>query len=628
MLHRKVIVMAEAILFVTSILICSVSVYMARSSMRNAIWQRMLDISNCAAASVDGDYLGSLTADEVGSKEYNDLYKKLAVFRDNVELKYIYSLKRSGDGFIFTMDTDPIDPASFGDTAENTEALESAASGTAAVDKVPYTDQWGKFYSAYSPVLDSSGNVVGIIAVDFASDWFDEQLSAQTVSTVRYYIVILICALLVAAILLMLIVRPFMKMHGKLYEEKVSAESANRAKSDFLANMSHEIRTPINAMLGMNEMILRESRRALDEQTDDADLQKHTLKNIVMYSSDVENAGHNLLAIINDILDFSKIEAGRLDLVEQPYRITGLLSSLSSMISLKARDKKLNFFIDVDESLPDELCGDEVRVRQIFTNILNNAVKYTDQGEVTMSLKGEHGDNGMITLVASIKDTGIGIRQEDMEKLFGKFERFDMERNSTVEGTGLGLAITQKLIDMMGGSIGVESEYGKGSTFTVTIPQKIALDVSAQDFMAVAEATTGEEKRRLFTAPSAHILVVDDTRVNLTVISYLLKDTLMMVDTASNGAEAVEMAAKTKYDVIIMDQRMPEMDGTQALHNIRSSNGESKDTPIICFTADAVVGARERYLEEGFSDYITKPVSGYALEEMLLRHLPAAKVDN
>ena len=566
------------------------------------------------------------------------------------------------------MDLDLLTPASYGDSVEYTDALATAGRGTAAVDEVPYTDQWGEFYSAYSPVFDQSGNVAGIVAVDFSVDWFEDQLSAQTRSTVLSYVIVLVLSQLVAALLALLTVRPFVKMQGKLLEEKVRAESANHAKSEFLANMSHEVRTPINAVLGMNEMIMREGRRAQDLSKGSAQDLRKSLHNIVMYAGDVENAGHNLLAIVNDILDFSKIEEGRMDLVEAPYKLGSLLNNLSNMILYKAQDKKLEFVIDVDEDLPDELLGDEVRVRQVLTNLLNNAVKYTEKGSVRLRIRGERlpggtsGDAGagssfdgkstvaggiasngssvtgsapsdapILMLMAEVEDTGIGIRDEDQAKLFEKFQRLEMDRNSTVEGTGLGLVITQRLLEMMHGTISVKSEYGKGSVFSVKIPQKILTDAKVGDFQARFETNVMEARayRESFRAPDAHVLIVDDTSINLTVVVNLLKDTKMQIDTATSGKNAVAMAENTAYDVILMDQRMPEMDGTEALHRIRGSeNGASKDAPIVCLTADAVVGAKEHYLAEGFSDYLTKPIDSFALEKLLMRHLPSEKVQS
>ena len=355
--------------------------------------------------------------------------------------------------------------------------------------------------------------------------------------------------------------------------------------------MSHEIRTPINAVLGMNEMILREQNHALDLSEGHI---KDSLENIGTYASDVKKAGNNLLAIVNDILDFSKIEAGHIDIVEAPYQLCSLLNDLNNMILFKSQDKGLDFKIEIDESIPNELCGDEVRIRQILTNLLNNAVKYTSKGSVRLTLNGTRLDGRGLLLKFIVSDTGIGIKEEDIEKLFTKFERLEMEQNSTVEGTGLGLVITKRLLEMMNGNISVESEYSKGSVFTVTIPQKIISDTPIGDFQMRYEAFMKETGtyHESFRAPSARILVVDDTKINLTVVVNLLKSTEMIIDTATSGADAVEMAKNTRYDLILMDQRMPKMDGTEALHLIRETDsGKSCEAPVICLTADAVKGA-------------------------------------
>ena len=629
-LSTKIILMVEVILLISSILFCTVSVYRARIGIRRAIQQRMLDIANCASGSVNGDVLKSLTAADTGSAEYEKIYDTLAVFRDNVELEYVYCIRQAEDGqFIFTMDLDLYTPASFGDSVKYTEALASAGRGTAAVDEVPYSDAWGKFYSAYSPVFDSSGHVAGIIAVDFSAEWFEAQLSAQTLSTVGTYFAILLLSLLVAAVLSMITVRPFVQMQARLLEEKVRAESSNRAKSDFLANMSHEIRTPINAVLGMNEMILREDHRAQSHAEGSAPPVREALKNIGIYAEDVKNAGHNLLAIINDILDFSKIEAGRMELQEAVYQLSSVLNDLSNMFFFKARDKALAFVIDVDEALPDHLRGDEVRLRQVLTNLLNNAVKYTEQGSVRLTVRGARQGDGRLLLTAAVEDTGIGIRPEDEGKLFTRFERLDMQRNSTVEGTGLGLVITKRLLDMMGGSISVRSTYGVGSVFTMEIPQDIADDAPMGDYRKRFEANVQAvvPYREAFHAPDARVLIVDDTQMNLNVVVNLLKKTEMRIDTAISGADAVALADEKAYDVILMDQRMPGMNGTETLRLIRArAESLNRETPVICLTADAVVGARERYLSDGFADYLSKPVNSRTLERVILKYLPGEKV--
>lgn len=438
---------------------------------------------------------------------------------------------------------------------------------------------------------------------------------------VMYLVEVIICALAQYEIV---------RAQAKTEAALADAEEANRAKSDFLSNMSHEIRTPINAILGMNEMIKRESTRGRDVIFDRADESRETFENVCKYSHNIENAGNNLLSIINDILDFSKIEAGKIEIVESHYKLSSVLNDVSNMIIFKTEEKRLEFITEVDENLPDMLCGDELRVRQVLINILNNAVKYTNEGSICLSVKGLAKSEGFITLIFAVTDTGIGIKKEDIGKLWGKFQRVDLKQNSTVEGTGLGLAITHTFLEMMGGSIGVESEYGKGSTFTIILPQKIVSEEPIGNFRERLEKSIRQMHvyEESFRAPGARILIVDDTKMNLMVAVGLLKDTEMRIDTASSGSDAIKMAKENHYDVILMDQRMPEMDGSVAMRKIREDEDSlNLNTPFICLTADAVNGARERYLSEGFNDYLTKPIDYKAMEKMIMCYLPREKVE-
>ncbi|MBQ1510580.1 MAG: response regulator [Selenomonadaceae bacterium] len=402
-----------------------------------------------------------------------------------------------------------------------------------------------------------------------------------------------------------------------LREAKEIADRANHAKSDFLASMSHEIRTPINTVLGMNEMILRESHE----------------NEIRKYAQTIGSAGQSLLALINDILDFSKIESGHMKLVETAYQLDSLLYDIMNSIEPRAREKGLAFHIHVSENLPNNLVGDAPRLRQIILNLLTNAVKYTPEGSVTCSLSCTHTRKDELLLSISVTDTGIGIREEDKEHLFQEFERLDMVRNQSIEGTGLGLAITCNLLRMMNGDIQVESVYGKGSTFRVQLPQKIS---SGKDSSPAAENFSYHMKERQqagaayhasFVAPEAKVLLVDDNEMNLLVVQSLLKQTKVQVTACQSGQKALEEMEAQAFDIILLDHMMPGMDGIETLKRAREiAGGRFKDTPIIVLTANAIAGAREMFLAAGFSDYLSKPVAGADLEQMIQKYLPPEKI--
>ena len=390
-----------------------------------------------------------------------------------------------------------------------------------------------------------------------------------------------------------------------------SLKKANKAKSDFLSNMSHEIRTPINAIIGMNEMILRES--------DD--------ENIIEYSNSIRSSSQSLLSIINDVLDISKIESGKMEIVESEYELSSLVVDCYNMINERVKGKNLTLHVDCGEDNPVLLYGDISHIRQVILNLLTNAVKYTEEGDIYFRIKGEKQDKKWLLRII-IEDTGIGIAKENIDKLFIKFERFDLQKNRNIEGTGLGLNIVKSFVELMDGTITVESEYGKGSSFTVCIPQGIVdpTPIGKINIGSVAADTSVRKHEYDFIAPTAKILAVDDVPVNLNVFVNLIKNYKMQVDTVSSGQECLSLTAKKKYDIIFMDHMMPEMDGIETLLKIKADeNNPNKDTTVIMLTANALIGMKEMYLEKGFTDYLTKPIMPQKLEKMINIYLPDNK---
>lgn len=388
-----------------------------------------------------------------------------------------------------------------------------------------------------------------------------------------------------------------------------AAEKAENARDIFLANMSHELRTPINTILGLNELILRES-------------QEEAVKE---YARDIRQAGNILLALVSDILDFSKLEADKMELTEGIYDVSSLLNDLINSISVQQRRKKLDLVLEIAQDVPYKLFGDEIHIRQIIGNLLSNAVRYTEKGKITLHLSWKEVSKDAIEIYVIVKDTGIGIKDEDIPKLFKAFQRMDSTIRSKDDRTGLGLAITQRLIEMMGGKLEVQSVYGKGSAFSFKIVQKVVDREPLGDFEKQYRESLRsiEDYHEKFIAPMGRILIVDDNAMNLAVAQGLLKGTRLQIDVAASGEECLELIKRKTYHLICMDHMMPVMDGVQTLHAIRALEGNpSRDIPVIALTANAVAGARELYLKEGFQDYLTKPIDADKFENMLIEYLP------
>lgn len=392
-------------------------------------------------------------------------------------------------------------------------------------------------------------------------------------------------------------------------KQKKEIEELNQTQNRFFSSMSHEIRTPINTIIGLNEMILRED--VSDEVAADA-------KNI-------QGASKMLLTLINDILDMSKIESGKMDIVPVIYDVGDMLSDIVNMIWVRAKEKGLEFHVDVDQAMPSQLYGDEVRIKQILINVLNNAVKYTSEGSVTLSIQCEKQENGRAVITYSVKDTGMGIKKESIPYLFSAFKRIDEEKNRYIEGTGLGLSIVKQLVELMDGEIAVNSVYTKGSTFVINIPQGIVGEqqignINIEERHAL---NARQHYKQSFVAPKAQILIVDDNDTNLMVEKKLLRETQVNIDTACSGRECLIKTLEKRYDIIFMDHLMPEMDGIECLHEIvKQVGGLNHDTPVVILTANAGGENQALYRREGFDGYLLKPVSGIQLETELLRHLP------
>ena len=416
--------------------------------------------------------------------------------------------------------------------------------------------------------------------------------------------------------------RQMLTVEKELEESRERAEqstritnAANRAKSDFLANTSHEIRTPMNAILGMNEMILRESRDPAIHQA----------------ALDIRNAGNHLLSIINNILDISKIESGKMELYYADYHLWQLLKDIEEGNFEAIHNKDLKFVLDVDKNLPEHLYGDEDHIRQVLTNLIDNAVKYTDKGTITLSIKGDTLAHSRVKLKISVNDTGIGIRQEDITKLFHSFERVNLNETQNIQGAGLGLTLVRYLLELMGGKIEAFSEYGKGSTFSFELTQQLSQDGfqgSIKEYEAMLQnapempAGILPDEDSPFTCPDAKILIVDDTPVNLVVARGMLKDSQAQVHTCESGEECLALLKDNHYDIVFLDHKMPGLDGIETLKKAREIDGPSRLAKYIALTANSGSGLREEYISYGFNDYLPKPIKSDALKKILAKYLP------
>ena len=428
----------------------------------------------------------------------------------------------------------------------------------------------------------------------------------------------IIFSILIVTIIIGLIVRFQNRVYegeqNKVVEQNKELERLSNTRNNFFANMSHEIRTPINTIIGLNEMILRED----------------TSEEIAENAIHIQDASKMLLALINDILDMSKIESGKMEIVPIQYETGAMFSELVNLIWIRAHEKKLEFKLDISPEIPSMLYGDEVRIKQVVTNLMSNAVKYTQKGYISLTARSEMRDNNKVLLTISVKDSGIGIRKEDMQRLFQSFQRVDEGTNAGIEGTGLGLSISHQLVEMMGGKITVDSIYQKCSVFTIQIEQDIVdgNQMGHMDFMTRGSSHRRKKYKQIFEAPDARVLVVDDNEMNLLVVKKLLRETKIQVDLAKSGRECLELTKQHFYHVIFMDHMMPEMDGVETLSRLqRQENGLCREVPVIALTANVMAGADQIYRDKGFQSYLAKPINGSLMEATLLKYLPKELIE-
>jgi len=481
------------------------------------------------------------------------------------------------------------------------------------------TDVLGGEEDEYSYQMTGNNEFAVTKYVEYLGWYLVVRSSTTSISREFFNIILLniVLFLLVMGVLIVMIARIMARSkkerdaREKLLIVSERAVAASEAKSSFLSSMSHEIRTPINAVLGMNEMILRES--------DD--------KKILEYSSNIKSAGRTLLTLINSILDFSKIEEGKMEIIPVDYETASLVGNIIMSVEERAEAKGLEFITEIDENLPSRMNGDDVRILQIVMNLLSNAVKYTDKGHVKLTVKEQERDGDDTDVFFCVEDTGIGIRKEDLPRLFESFERLDEVKNHGIEGTGLGMSIVTNLLKMMGSEIRVDSDYGKGSSFYFVIRQKVVDAAPMGDYSKAFGVIEKCHNERLH-APGVDVLVVDDNGMNLKVADNLLKLFGINAQLAVSGEEALKCVKTKKYQLILLDHMMPHMDGVETLKKMREDHLLYNETKVIALTANAINGAREEYLAAGFDDYLSKPIEVSALEELLRKWLPESEISN
>ncbi|MDR1613922.1 MAG: response regulator [Planctomycetota bacterium] len=567
-----------------------------------------------ASSLIDGDAFEKLskTLDPL-DPFYEETRLKLLALKEETQCLYLYTMSKYTDTIHkFIIDGGNPDDEGFSHLGADEDIREYTSAYLLTYEtKSPQSSQmnllssWGWLISSYMPIFNSSGDMVGVIGCDFEAQTIFDAIYSRILQQIVYAVIFIF----IGMILYWFMLRAITKQNRILMDLTNKAEQASRSKSNFLARTSHEIRTPMNAIIGLSELAQREygKPKALE------------------YIAGIKNAGAGLMAIINDILDFSQIESGALPLHPAPYQTASLLNDALAIIRVRLSEKSLKLVVAVSPDLPESMIGDAGRVRQIMLNLLSNAVKYTENGFIKFSASGERLHENAARLTFIVEDSGIGIKSEDLPKLFGEFSRVDEKRNINIEGTGLGLTITRSLCRAMGGDITVRSEYGRGSVFTAMLTQEVA-DWKPMGELSEISMNRDDEPCATFIAPEAEVLVVDDFHSNLLVAEGLLAPYGMRVFTCLSGLEAVKLVRERFFDLVLMDHMMPEMDGVEAIHAIRAISGKRFRTlPVIALTANAVSGMREMFLENGFDDFLSKPIETAKLDATLKKWLPEGK---
>ena len=584
------------------------------SSEEHMLMEKLKAVSISAALLVDGDELDSYrTVEDMELPSYKKLRETLRAFSEKVNVLYVYYLRPSGKMLQYIVDNDfdettrvgldtpPLDP-----NVDETGALNALSGDIGYMEAGEYRQFWKELVSAYAPVYNSRGEIVAVAGVDVKD--LQIMASREKMKTLTRIQILSIFFVLISGFVCL----------SKAQRMARMADAASKSKSSFLARMSHEIRTPLNAIIGFTEI----------------QLQKHLPEDIRDDIEKIYASGTGLLDLINDILDISKIESGGFELVLADFSVSVLISEVTQLNLVRIGSKKIEFSLEIDESIPETLYGDEVRVRQILNNFLSNAVKYTKEGgSVKFLISWERVDTDALVSF-TVNDTGVGIQKSNMGKLFKEYAQLNIGSDRNIEGTGLGLFITKGLVDMMGGSVSARSEYGKGSSFNAVLPLRIANDkplgAEAAEALRFFRFTAKARRRKaqgLAHSDMSHgrALVVDDVRTNLDVARRLLSPYGLHVDCVPSGIEAIERIRASeidgkKYDIVFMDHMMPEMDGIEATKTIRGLGTEyAREVPIIALTANALSGNKEMFLAHGFSSFISKPIDIIQLDAELNR---------